>query len=108
MGSLGARIRLLAVERAEILRLDEIETGPGDPAEQLGDLGVRNRGASRLGEEAAAPVIAQEGLWKSSRPHVDAAVADRRERQPVSGERGQLLAEVAGRSRLPVEEDVDA
>src|SRR5262249_61360668 len=92
--------------RAEIFRLDEIESGSGDAREQLCDGIMVECRRGPVGEKAAAPVIAQERLRESARPHVDAAVADGGKLHPFAGERSESARERVGVSGVPVEKDV--
>src|SRR5512140_1298716 len=71
LGSIYGRVAGLSVEIAQVIDLDEIDAGRGQAPQELDDLLV---GDARAGpaHEAAAPVVAAEGLRRAVRPHLHA------------------------------------
>src|SRR5438552_12965479 len=100
-----SRKRLLAVEGAEVLGLDEVESRAADAVEQRNDLPVSDARAVRP-QETAAPVVRAECLGEPGRPDLDPAIADPAELHRLSRERREDLPELFRSALLPVEEDV--
>src|SRR5207302_9144579 len=70
------RVSALAVEVAQVLSLDEVESPSGDLTEQIDDLLMRDRGSFVLGHETTAPMIRAESFRLAARPNLNAAIAD--------------------------------
>src|SRR5439155_21859268 len=88
-----SRKRLLAVEGAEVLGLDEVESRAADAVEQRNDLPVSDARAVRP-QETAAPVVRAECLGEPGRPDLDPAIADPAELHRLSGDRREDLPEL--------------
>ena len=65
--ALGQREARFAVERAEMLGLDEVDADTAEPAEQFQHFALRDRTAFGC-PEAAPPMVGAEGLGQTLRP----------------------------------------
>src|SRR5256714_8802311 len=88
----------LAVEGAQVLGLDEIETGVRYALQERGDLRVLDCATITLRGEAAAPVVGAEGFGQAFGPDLDAAVVDDRQLE-IAGERFERSGQLIGCAR---------
>src|SRR6266581_8528755 len=88
------RVSTLAVEVAQVLSLDEVESPSGDLTEQIDDLLMRDRGSFVLGHETTAPMIRAESFRLAARPNLNAAIADHNQLQTIAGDLSERIAQV--------------
>ena len=110
---LAEREARFAVEKAEVLGLDEIKTGILHPLEQVDDLLVRDLAVVVVRHKAATPVVNTESVLETLRIDLRPTVRDHHELKAIAVSGGfELLAEFIACTVVaavpPMEENVNA